>query len=272
MPDIQIMSDLHLGAPPAYNTFDIPVKALYLALLGDVGNMTDDALLAFLGAQLRKYQKVFYLYGNHEWYYKTPGEAPWRMRDFREKVRRQAAEPGSGVGEFILLENAAYEISEDTTLLGCTLYSYIGPEQEPNVGLGGLNDFSLRRKWTIKDHNAAHAKDLKWLNEQVASISAHQPGRKIVIFTHHSPITRDMRAVDPAYTDGNIPPGFATDLNEEVCWTSPNVCMWAFGHTHFNFDFTMDIGGGKQRRIVSNQRGYPFKLAAGFDVEKVVTI
>lgn len=45
--------------------------------------------------------------------------------------------------------------------------------------------------------------------------------------------------------------------------------LWVFGHTQFNCDFT-DEGTGKH--VVTNQRGYYFSQAAGFDAEKVVTI
>ena len=36
---LQILSDLHLDAPKAYDVFKIVPKAPYLALLGDVGNV-----------------------------------------------------------------------------------------------------------------------------------------------------------------------------------------------------------------------------------------
>ena len=45
--------------------------------------------------------------------------------------------------------------------------------------------------------------------------------------------------------------------------------LWACGHTHFNFDF---VAEETEIRAVSNQRGYYFKQAGGFDVEKVVEV
>lgn len=36
---IQILSDLHLETPTAYDIFDIPPKAPYLAIFGDIGNI-----------------------------------------------------------------------------------------------------------------------------------------------------------------------------------------------------------------------------------------
>jgi hypothetical protein len=46
---IQIVSDLHLEAPKAYDVFDIVPQAPYLALLGDIGlSSHGDEFLGFL--------------------------------------------------------------------------------------------------------------------------------------------------------------------------------------------------------------------------------
>ncbi|KKZ65624.1 hypothetical protein EMCG_08531, partial [[Emmonsia] crescens] len=141
----------------------------------------------------------------------------------------------------------------------CTLYSHVSAEQEERVSFS-LNDFYHIDSWTVGDHNNAHAADLAWLNNQVATISTSEPGRNIVVFMHHSPII----AVDPVHSGSVISSGFASDLSGEECLKNANVCMWAFRHTHFNFDFMMHEGGGggggdgHGMRIVSNQRGYYF--------------
>jgi hypothetical protein len=40
---VQILSDLHLEAPKAYDVFNIIPKAPYLALLGNIGNVASRA-------------------------------------------------------------------------------------------------------------------------------------------------------------------------------------------------------------------------------------
>lgn len=52
--DIQILSDLHLESLKAYDLYTIPLKAPYLALLGDIGNVIahKDDILAFLTRHL----------------------------------------------------------------------------------------------------------------------------------------------------------------------------------------------------------------------------
>lgn len=47
---VQIVSDLHLELPKAYDVFEIAPKAPYLALLGDIGNVAshEDEFIGFL--------------------------------------------------------------------------------------------------------------------------------------------------------------------------------------------------------------------------------
>ncbi|EGD87284.1 hypothetical protein H112_05823 [Trichophyton rubrum D6] len=246
--DIQILSDLHLESPSAYNLFSAPPKAPYLALLGDIGNVRDKGFFT-IETQLWWFQTVFFLMGNHE------------------KVSQRNDE---GLGTFVFLDRTRYDVTADITVLGCTLYSHILVQQETALGIG-LKHFFRIDNWSVPGHNIAHAGDQAWLNEQVTSIMSSEPGKKIVIFTHYGPLSADVRATSPMHIGGPISGGFATGLTAEECWKSPNVCLWAFGHTHFNCDFTLEVEGSKSR-ILTNQRGYYFKQAPGFDVGMVARV
>ena len=77
---IQMMSDLHLefyfnrpgmGSQPGYQVFECSPAAPVLALLGDIGLCKHDKLFSFLERQLKKYEKIFYVMGNHEGYQST---------------------------------------------------------------------------------------------------------------------------------------------------------------------------------------------------------
>ncbi|KAI2009844.1 hypothetical protein LOZ39_004281, partial [Ophidiomyces ophidiicola] len=68
MVQVQILSDLHLEIPSAYEDYEIPIKAPYLALLGDIGNVCDNGLFAFIREQLYNFKIIFFLLGNHESY------------------------------------------------------------------------------------------------------------------------------------------------------------------------------------------------------------
>jgi predicted phosphodiesterase len=98
---IQILSDLHLEAPKAYDVFKIIPKAPYLALLGDIGKIVPhkDDCLAFLKEQLRQFRAVFFVPGNHEGYHSTWPETLSILCAFEEDVRKD-----SSLGEFVLLD------------------------------------------------------------------------------------------------------------------------------------------------------------------------
>ncbi|PVH75142.1 hypothetical protein DL98DRAFT_518786 [Cadophora sp. DSE1049] len=263
MPRIQILSDLHLEAPKGYNVFEIPPSAPYLALIGDIGEVKDAEYFTFMEKQLSRFEIVFVIFGNHEPYSLDWATAKQKLKEFEANMALKAS--NGSLGKLVFFGQTRYDLSPVVTILGCTLFSNVLPAQNDFVSFG-LNDFYHIDVWTVEKHNAAHASDLAWLNQQVDAISKAEPNREIVILTHHSPST-SPRASDPAHAQSNISSGFASDLSGELCWTSNAVKIWAFGHTHFNIDYIED---GK--RVVANQRGYYFNQAAGFDAGKCVEI
>ncbi len=95
---------------------------------------------------------------------------------------------------------------------------------------------------------------------------------RIMIFTHWSPST-DAPAIDPRHATSSITSAFSTDLSEEKCFQSEKVEIWAFGHTHYNCDFVVERKeGAGPLRLLTNQRGYYFAQADGYDGEKTVDI
>ncbi|OQE46966.1 hypothetical protein PENCOP_c001G01299 [Penicillium coprophilum] len=269
----QILSDLHLENPSAYDLFKISPKAPYLALLGDIGVAKDAGFITFIETQLRQFQIVFFLLGNHEPYHSTWEETKQALHRFSASVdRRRSTTVQDGhpeiIGSFVFLDQTRYDLSSDVTVLGCTLFSRVSEAHKEHVSYG-LNDFYHIEDWTVDDHTAAHEADLEWLNRQVSHIAASEPHRKIVVFTHHSPVTQDWRAVDPRHVNSSLSSGFASDLSSQDIWKSPQVQLWAFGHTHFNASY---IEEGTEKMIINNQRGYYFSQAQGFDAELVVIV
>jgi hypothetical protein len=255
---IQTLSDLHLEAPKSYDYFNITPVAPHLALIGDIGCVNDNGYLLFIEAQLFKFEIVYLVLGNHEPYHSSWETAKQKVRQF-EKESNAKKSSNSDRGLFVFMDQTRHDISPDITVLGCTLFSHIFPEQSESVSFG-LNDFYHIENWTVEQHTQAHHSDLEWLDGQVKAISESEPHRRIIILTHHSPII-SPEATNPAHAQSKISSGFVTDLSEQACWTSQNVKVWVFGHTHYNCDF-VDQKTGK--RVVANQRGYYFSQAAGF--------
>ncbi|KAI9765863.1 MAG: hypothetical protein M1839_005299 [Geoglossum umbratile] len=260
------MSDLHLETPetrPSYSEFRIQPRCQYLALLGDIGKVLDGRLFDFLITQLQQFEIVFYLLGNHEPYGMTFHEAQSKVQAFETEMRTMM-QGHPGFGRFVFLNQTKYELP-DITVLGCTLFSNI--TQPDSVSLF-VSDFSYIKGWTVDSHNAAHQADLEWLNFQVASIARRDPNRPIVIFTHHSPTTRSEanhpnHIKDPSH----VRSAFSTDISNHICWTRPQVKLWAFGHTHFNCNLTLS---GKQ--VLANQKGRSREEQVTFDMTKVACV
>ncbi|KAK3347154.1 Metallo-dependent phosphatase-like protein [Lasiosphaeria hispida] len=261
---VQILSDLHLEAPPTYDDFEVVPKAPYLGLLGDIGTIEKhkDECLKFLTAQLKQFRAVLFVPGNHEAYHSDWPTTLEILRNFEHDVARDES-----LGDFVLLDRAVFRLDENTAILGCSLFSHVPPERY-SIVRRSLNDFYQTRDWNVALHNEAHERDLAWLNQQVAALD--EAGVNMIILSHWSPST-DSRAVEPRHAGSDIATAFSTDLSGEVCFQSARVKAWAFGHTHYNCDFEAQRGDGvAPLRILTNQRGYTFATAEGFDEEKTV--
>lgn len=273
--NLQLMSDLHLETPrflPIYESFTIQSRAPYLALLGDIGLVHDDRLFAFIDAQLQQFKVVFYVLGNHEPYEldelqnQQYQDAVTKMEDWQTLLTRTSTLQR---GKFVFLNRTRYDIDDRITILGCTLFSRISERQQSTISMF-VSDFSHIPGWTAEQHNIAHDRDVVWLNAQVEGITETEPKRQVIILTHYSP-TMASEANDEEHLEDprNVLSAFVTDLSQEVCWKSPIVKVWAFGHTHHNCDY-VDVKSGK--RVVSNQRGYGREDIFDFDSDKVVIV
>ncbi|KAI0125700.1 Ser/Thr protein phosphatase superfamily protein [Xylariales sp. AK1849] len=265
---LQILSDLHLEAPKAYDVFEIAPHAPYLALLGDIGCLSKDfdEYSNFLLVQLRQFKIVLLVLGNHEPYHSSWTVVKNSMAKSQENVELRK-EGGEKLGKLVILDRTRFDIDvgdDKITVLGCTLFSHIPPESHDHVSFG-VNDFYYTEEWDVEKHNQEHQHDLQWLNSQLEGLEGS--GRKVVIFTHYSP-TVDSRAEDPRHSKSAIKPGFETDLQNTSLWQHDAVKLWAFGHTHYNCDFKDDLG----KRVYTNQRGYCFSQSPGFDATKVVEV
>ncbi|EGE08809.1 Ser/Thr protein phosphatase [Trichophyton equinum CBS 127.97] len=249
----QVMSDLHLEVGQQYADFHIKPRASRLVLAGDIGRLAD--------------------YGS--------------FRDFLcTQCENFEAEEPQMKGRLVILNQKRVDIG-DITILGCTLHSHVPPESEQIVAYK-INDFRRIQDWTVANHNAEHAADVKWLMDEISLLRSTESGskRKIVVVTHHAP---SIRGTSKASDEGNPwSSAFGTDLldgTQRSCLD--HVYCWIYGHTHHSSE---SIRG--QVRLVSNQRGYVLpgqinqqpKGSGGiisklfgsrehvFDVEKVVEI
>ncbi|KAF9065039.1 Ser/Thr protein phosphatase protein [Rhodocollybia butyracea] len=262
---IQILSDLHLEIERAttapgqeFYHYNIPANSDTLVLLGDIGWTTEPRLFEWLELQLRKFQTIFFVSGNHEPYRSSIDDSHQRLREFSTKVNAN-----SSLGSFFLLDRTRHDISPTLTILGCSLWSALN-QDDLDILSWSLTDFRRIGEFNPTVHSALHKADLTWLNETVSSMVQHEPERQIVIFTHHAPTKEGTGS--PQYADGPTSSAFASELTGEACWASGHVKLWAFVHTHWCCDFERN-----GVRLYSNQRGYG-EGQASYDAGKVVEI
>ncbi|TWU76672.1 hypothetical protein ED733_008471 [Metarhizium rileyi] len=225
-PRVQVLSDLHLEVGQQYLSFTFPATAPFLLLGGDIGRLIDyDGYLKFLEAQVSRYEKVFLVLGNHEFY-------GLDYHSGLDKARHLVAEP-SLAGTLILLDKTRWDdLNSALTIIGCTLWSAI-PEQASSIIESKINDFKKIDGWTAQKHNEIHAIEVAWLRGQVAqALKEQSTKRRLLVATHHAPCIEGTSRPE----DSNNPwtPAFATDLLDQQGWAGINI--WTFGHTHYSTD------------------------------------
>ncbi len=233
---IQVYSDIHLDH--LKNVFYIEPKADYLFLAGDIGHVSHHNFKLFFDDVSKKFKKVFYVLGNHEYYYYF-GSSAVSFRELYEKYREFFVQ----YDNVHMLKKDIAEL-EEFTVLGCTLWSNADYRCEHL-----FNDFrcinirngKLLRKFKIDDYNKLHQESLEWLKNN------YDPHKPTIIMTHHPTtskyVSHPMFNSKPAYQ--------ATFFCSEIEFNPTNKLICISGHTHYSFDFV-----NRDTRYISNQKGY----------------
>lgn len=247
----QFMSDLHLEVGKQYSSFHFPATAPYLIIAGDIGCLADyESYLEFMKTQCKRFDQVFLVLGNHEFYGLSREEGLRRAEALEQ-------EPSLD-GRLCLMNRRRFDLRNhsDVVILGCTLQSHITPETRDMVERK-LQDFKRIEGWTVDRHNAEHVKDLAWLKQEITSErkEVYESRKHLLVVTHHAPCSRECSR--PCEVQSAWSSAFATDLlangkNNPL----KEVRCWIFGHTHYTTDLIKsDV------RVVSNQRGYVLPAA-----------
>lgn len=260
-PGFQFMSDLHLERffnsqnqiyqPP----FRIPTVATYLILAGDIGCFRHKrALLVFFQDLCDRFEMVFFVAGNHEFY----------RIEYQEGLETARAIAGELGDNFCLLEiHKEYVLTKHrTVVLGCTLHSEIS---EDIKSWGQLGDGKIEH-WTPQDHNEHHRRDRDWLLERLRHYKEEMPDFRVIVVTHYPPSFE--KTSHPKHRGGGAYQSyFASDtldgyFRQEV--TPHQNLWWVYGHTHYNSVQT--IGGVA---LVSNQ-SFDVDMTRKFDLEAAI--
>lgn len=233
---IQYCSDLHLEFQENTDWLQqhpLLPQADILIIAGDLVPLKQlQQHLEQLEELCEPYQQVYWIPGNHEFYYED-------ISHWQGSYEKQV------LPNLTLLNNRSVTIGH-VELIFTTLWTHVSPVKAAAVQ-SRLSDFYLisnqDRALDITAYNKLHLASLEFLHH---ALENSQDKTQIVI-THHCPTFRNYPL---QYAGSPINEAFAVELEEMILNTQPEY--WIYGHTHINTP-AFQLGN---TRMLTNQLGY----------------
>jgi Icc-related predicted phosphoesterase len=232
---IQYCSDLHLELEK--NSKYITNNPLFingdiLILAGDIIPLHDEYFNnPFFNFISKNYKKIFWIPGNHEFYYKDINEF---SKSFNIKLR----------SNINIVHNIDIQL-DNIQFVFSTLWSKINSVNEKNIEQS-VSDFSCisknNRKLKASDFNKLHHESLSFIQQ-----SLNNKKRKSVVVTHHVP---SKLCNSQVHNSSPINEAFCVDLTGLI--ENSDVNFWIYGHSHMNQN-PLYIGN---TILLTNQLGY----------------
>jgi len=246
---IQFVSDLHLEFCELnkYNFNDfVKPKSEIIALLGDIGNPTEELYQTFLKDCSENFKLVIVISGNHEYYTTDLFVTMDKIDNLIESLCNQYANV-----KYLNNTKYTYEINGETIIfLGSTLWSKIIDREKKivkEVSNDLLNIFTKDKIYlTIEEVNNLHNKNVIWLENELEAIKNSNTKNKVIVLSHHLP---SYKAISPKFRAAKYNSMFASNLDDII--QKYSMFAWLFGHTHSQIN--VKIGN---TLIKANPRGY----------------
>jgi DNA repair exonuclease SbcCD nuclease subunit len=233
---IQYCSDLHLELK--HNLIFVEqhkwnVTGEILIMAGDILKLyIGNYKLPFFDMLSDSYEKVFWIPGNHEFYYSS--DLSILDVPLKEHIRKN-----------VFLLNNVTEIINGTAFIFSTLWSNI--EKYPIEIKQSVSDFHTIRYnddlLTVKEFNRKHQQSLDFIKSEVEKLKEIQK----VVVTHHAPSS----ILNPKeYMNSQINEAFVIDLTNYI--EKSGIDYWMYGHIHHN---KQNVTIGKTK-MITNQMGY----------------
>ena len=199
----------------------------------------------FCREELKKYDTVIAISGNHEFYGGVvPGEGAL-IKDLFSEFSKNAR----------YLYNEAIEI-DGVRFIASTLWATHGCGTANHMLIqDGMNDFKLihicdeddpsgfhTRKFTVEDANRLHQEAIAFLKEAV------QTELPCVLMTHHAPTY--LACNRKRFPNGDMDDAYASNQTEFIL-ANPQIRMVFHGHSHYRY--RTKIG---ETKVAANPRGY----------------
>ena len=226
----EVISDTHLNLwkyKPEQIAAIFPGTSPNLILAGDIGDPDDESLHTALDIARKRYKRLIYIPGNHEFYNRTHGsiKTPESTISWFQKLDDQWDN-----FHFFYRRN---ELIDGVRVLGAT----------------GWSTSPRGTAWANKIANEGKL-DIDFLEKGI-----NHSKEPVLVITHY-PST--LRVLQPEFRDKITQYDYAQDL-ELLC--KPPVDTWIFGHVHQTHDFKLpyssSIYGSGNVRILCNPYGYP---------------
>lgn len=251
---VTLVSDLHLecadirlpGGEVLLLAGDIAPARLYKPSLYTTSLYTEedlfrpDRVARFFAEECFKYEKIFYVMGNHEHY------------DFKfDKTYHYLK---YCIPDNVTILEREHEIWNGTLFIGATLWTDCN-NNDPVTMMAirdNMNDYQLiskydcskYRKLTPNDTALEFYRTKKYLEQTIKKYS----GTKVVVITHHGPT---YMSVPPRYRKHTLMNGAYVSKLDDLILDNTNIKFWCHGHTHDKVDY--EVG---ECRVLCNPRGY----------------
>ena len=262
---IDYMSDIHLEFGQHRKLLPNVSGGDILILAGDIttaamfrSNRTDKDARSHSGYMKKfkedvidKYDRVFYIMGNHEHYnsifHKTLPELKKGFANY-------------GMDKIEFFDNDS-KIIDDILFIGCTLWTDFENGNDLSMYRcgRGMNDFHIIGSVDVEDLNYfnryktrtitpefildEHKKSKEYIQK---TVNLH-PDKKVVVFTHHGPTYKSLNS---DHIGNGLDGAYCSDLSDFILNT-PSIKYWVSGHCHIIKEY--DVG---QCKVLSNSQGY----------------
>ncbi len=232
---VQYCSDLHLELDRNYRHVSsslLEVSGEILIMAGDIVPLHDEHMNGpFFRFIAENYQQVYWLPGNHEYYYHD-------IASYGHTFNIQI-HPRINLVNNVVLEHGGVQF------IFSTLWSKISLPNERLIeqGMADFNCINYKnRKLRASDFNRLHNESIRFLGQAV-----QEQERPFVVVTHHLPSPICSSAI---HKISPINEAFCVDLTNFV--RGCNASFWIYGHSHRNNN-TIQIGN---TMLLTNQLGY----------------
>lgn len=209
---IQYISDIHLEflhieAVKSIIRKIIPIAPI-IVLAGDIGNpfSKNNHYELFIEEISKKFEKVFLISGNHEYYHNDIDNVEERINMIASKYMNVT-----------YLQNS-YEDYNGIRWIGSTLWSRLDNPTK------FINDVSTIHHMTVDRYNTLHNTAVKSIEEMIKGSEL-----QCIVITHHMP---SYQLIDMKYYDDNYNMWFASHMDNIIKDNEGKLLGWFYGHTH----------------------------------------